>query len=59
LRQVEGGVAVAELWREHGMSDAPFYKWRAKYGGRVASLVGQMEAIEDENWTCTGFVLVF
>jgi putative transposase len=26
LRRAEGGVPVAELWREHGMSDASFYK---------------------------------
>jgi putative transposase len=49
LRQAEGGVPVAELCREHGMSDASFYKWRAKYGGMDASLVSQMKAIEDEN----------
>jgi putative transposase len=30
LRQTEGGVPVAELCREHGMSNASFYKWRAK-----------------------------
>ena len=33
LRQAEGGMPVAELCREHGMSNAAFYKWRAKYGG--------------------------
>ena len=33
LRQAEDGVAVAELCREHGMSNASFYKWRAKFGG--------------------------
>jgi putative transposase len=33
LRQAEGGVPVAELCREHGMNDASFDKWRAKYGG--------------------------
>jgi len=49
LRQAEGGVPVAELCREHGMSDASFYKWRAKYGGMDASMVSQMKAIEDEN----------
>jgi putative transposase len=32
LRQAEGGMPVAELCREHGMSNATFYKWRAKYG---------------------------
>jgi len=49
LRQAEGGVPVAELCREHGMSDASFYKWRAKYGGMDASMVGQMKAMEEEN----------
>ena len=33
LRQAEGGVPVTELCREHGMSNASFYKWRAKFGG--------------------------
>jgi hypothetical protein len=33
LKQAEGGVPVAELCREHGMSSASFYKWRSKYGG--------------------------
>ena len=49
LRQAEGGVPVAELCREHGMSDASFYKWRAKYGGMDASMVSAMKAMEDEN----------
>ena len=49
LRQAEGGVPVAELCREHGMSNASFYKWRAKYGGMDASMVSQMKAMEDEN----------
>ena len=49
LHQAEGGVPVAELCREHGMSDASFYKWRAKYGGMDASMVSSMKAIEDEN----------
>jgi putative transposase len=48
LRQAEGGVAVAvaELCREHGMSNASFYKWRAKYSGMDASMVSQMKAME-------------
>jgi putative transposase len=46
LRQAEGGVPVAQLCREHGMSDASFYKWQAKYGGMDASTVSQMKAIE-------------
>jgi putative transposase len=49
LRQAEGGVPVAELCREHGMSSASFYKWRAKYGGMDASMIARMKAMDDEN----------
>ena len=49
LRQAEGGVPVSELCREHGMSNASFYKWRSKYSGMDASMIGQMKALEDEN----------
>jgi putative transposase len=49
LRQAEGGVPVSELCREHGMSNASFYKWRSKYGGMDASMISQMKALEDEN----------
>ena len=46
LRQAECGVPVAELCRVHGMSNASFYKWRAKYGGMDASLISQMYAMD-------------
>ena len=49
LKQAEAGTPVPELCREHGMSTAAFYKWRAKYGGMDASLISQMKAIEEEN----------
>ncbi len=49
LRQAEGGVAVPELCREHGISSASFYKWHAKYGGMDASMMSQMKALEEEN----------
>ena len=49
LRQMEGGVPAAELCREHGMSSATLYKWRAKYGGMDASMIAQTKAIEEEN----------
>ena len=48
LRQAEGGMAVAALCREHGISNATFYKWRAKYGGMDASMMSQMKALEGE-----------
>lgn len=49
LRQAEGGVPVPELCREHGISSASFYKWRATYGGMDASMMSQMKALEEEN----------
>ena len=33
LRQAEVGCLVPDLCREHGISDATFYKWKAKFGG--------------------------
>jgi len=49
LKQNEAGVPVPDLCREHGMSSARFYKWRAKYGGMDASLMKRMKELEDEN----------
>jgi putative transposase len=49
LRQAEGGVPVLELCREHQMSSATVYKWRAKYGGMDASMISEMKGLEDEN----------
>lgn len=49
LKQAENGVPIPELCREHGMSSATFYKWRAKYGGMDASLMARMKELEREN----------
>ena len=49
LRQAEGGLAVGDLCREHGISSATFYKWRSKYGGMDASMMSDMKVMEDEN----------
>ncbi|OBS09705.1 transposase [Acidihalobacter prosperus] len=49
LKQAEAGTPVPELCREHGMSSAAFYKWRAKYGGMDASLMARLKELEDEN----------
>jgi putative transposase len=49
LKQNETGISVSDLCREHGMSSASFYKWRAKYGGMDASLMKRMKELEDEN----------
>ena len=49
LKQNESGVAVQDLCREHGMSSASFYKWRAKFGGMDASLMKEMKELRAEN----------
>ena len=49
LKQAEAGMPVTELCREHGMSNASFYKWRAKYSGMDNSLMKRMKELEDEN----------
>lgn len=48
LKQAEAGAPVPELCREHGMSSASFYKWRAKYGGMDASLMARLKELKDE-----------
>ena len=49
LKQAEAGISAPELCREHGMSSATFYKWRAKYGGMDASMMSRLKELEDEN----------
>ena len=49
LKQAENGTPVVQLCREHGMSNATFYKWRAKYGGMDASLMARLKELESEN----------
>ncbi len=49
LKQAEAGTPVLDLCREHGISNATFYKWRAKFGGMDVSLMAKMKEFEDEN----------
>ena len=49
LSQASSGIPVSELCREHGMSSATFYKWRAKYGGMDTSMITRLKELEAEN----------
>ena len=49
LKEAESGIRVPDLCRAHGMSDATFYKWRAKFGGMDASMMKRMKELEEEN----------
>lgn len=49
LKQGEAGMKVTDLCREHGISPATYYKWKAKYGGMEASDVKRLQELEAEN----------
>ncbi len=49
LKQHEAGVPIADLSREHNVSTALIYQWRAKFGGMDASLMKRLKELETEN----------
>ena len=49
LKEAEAGVAVKDLCRKHGFSDAAFYKWRSRFGGMDVSDAKRLRELEAEN----------
>ena len=49
LREADAGVAVKELCRRHGFSDASYYLWRRKFGDLEVSDAKRLKALEQEN----------
>lgn len=49
LKQADAGLAVKELCRKHGFSEASFYLWRSKFGGMEVSDAKKLKALEAEN----------
>jgi putative transposase len=49
LREADAGVAVKELCRRHGFSEASYYLWRSKFGGMEVSDAKRLKALESEN----------
>jgi len=49
IKKQESGVAVKDISRELGISDATFYNWKAKFGGMEASDVAKLRELEKEN----------
>jgi putative transposase len=49
LQEAEAGMKVMDLCRKHGISDATYYNWKAKYGGMTVSDAKKLKSLEDEN----------
>jgi putative transposase len=49
LKAVEAGRSVKDVCREHELSEATYYKWKAKYGGMEAGDIKRLRELEEEN----------
>lgn len=49
LKEYDGGRSVADLCREHGISQPTFYNWKSRYGGLDASQLKRIKELEEEN----------
>ena len=49
LKQQDSGQTIAQITREHGISEATFYNWRAKYGEMQVAEVKRLKELEEEN----------
>lgn len=49
LKSVEAGRTLKDVCREAGISEASYYNWKAKYGGKEASDIKMMIDLEGEN----------
>ena len=49
LKEADAGAPVNEVWRQHGISSATYYKWKAKYGGLDVSELRRAKELDAEN----------
>jgi putative transposase len=49
LKEHDAGMKTSDLCRKHGISEATFYNWKAKFGGMEVSEAKRLRALEDEN----------
>jgi len=49
LKEQEAEARAVDLCRKHGISEATFYNWKAKYGGMEVSEAKRLKALEEEN----------
>ena len=49
LRQAESGTRVADIRREHGVSEATYYVWKKKYAGLGLEELRELRQLREEN----------
>ncbi len=49
LNQADAGQPVAQLCREHAVSEATFYRWKSTYGGLEVNEARRLKQLEEEN----------
>lgn len=49
LKEAESGMPVADLLRQHNISQGTFYRWKSKYGGMDVNEAKRLKALEEEN----------
>ena len=49
LREADAGMAVKDLCRRHGFSEASYYLWRSKFGGMSVPDAKRLKDLESEN----------
>ena len=49
LRQAESGERIADICREHGVSEATFYVWKKKYSGLALNELRELRQLREEN----------
>ena len=49
LKEHEAGMKTADVCRRHGVCDATFYNWKARYGGLEVSEAKRLKGMESEN----------
>jgi putative transposase len=49
LKQAEIGTPVADLLRQHGVSEQSFYRWKKQYGGMAPSEARELQGLREEN----------
>ena len=49
MKEGDAGVPVAQVLRQHGISQATYYNWKAKYGGASVAELKRLRELEAEN----------